>query len=58
MSFNDPFFDDFHKNTKKGVAGIAGAGCLIVLFNIIVTIAIAAGIIWAALFLLQQFGVI
>lgn len=51
-------FDDFHKNTRKGAAGIAGVGCLMVIINAILTIAVLAGCVWVVLLLLQHFGVI
>lgn len=52
--FDDPFFDDFNRTTKKGAAGFAGVGCLMVLLNL----AIICGVIYFIFWCLQHFGVI
>lgn len=61
LNDNDPFarFDNnFDKNAKKGVAGIAAGGCLLVLVNIVISLALLAGAVWVVVKVLQHLGVI
>lgn len=67
---NDWFFEKFdaqfeknakaqlEKNAKRGFAGIFAGGCLLVVLNIVLSLALLAGAVWVVVKVLQHLGVI